>query len=293
MAAFVAWAKGLGIGKEEVAGICLESTGRYSLQWTLLLDKRLGSVSIVNPAAPKAFGRSLGIRDKRDWVDACVCAMFGRMKRPTPTTFRSPKRQELCEQFRHYLRLNSDRMAYEQRLNDGPNSTSVCDSHRNMIETLESEIEKIEAAMAQTVKADPELKQDAKQAATVKGIGPKSVRVILGEFGDLRQYKRNAIVALAGLFPKEFSSGTGVHKKPRLAKGGGGRVRKVLYISAMSAKRNQHIKEFAARLEKNGKTPMQILGAIMCKLLLIVCRVIISGEAYDPEYGNPVHCAAA
>jgi hypothetical protein len=46
-------------------------------------------------------------------------------------------------------------------------------------------------------------------------------------------------------------------------------------------------------LEKNGKTPMQILGAIMCKLLLIVCHVIISGEAYDPEYGNPVHCAAA
>lgn len=287
VADFVRWLARLEIGKEKVAGICLESTGRLSLQWSLLLEERLGPVSIVNPAAPKAFGNSLGIRDKTDRVDACVCAMFGRMKRPAPTTFRSPSRQELCEQFRCYLALDSDRIAHKQRLNDGPSSQSVCAALRKIIQTLEREIAQLEAAMSKTIKDDPELSHDAKQAQTVKGIGTKSVRVILGEFGDLRQYKRNELVALAGLFPKQFTSGSSVHRKPRLAKGGGERVRRVLYMSAMTAQRyNPHIKRFADRLKENGKAPMQILAAIMRKLLLMVRSVIISGVAYDPEYGN-------
>ncbi len=291
---FVQWLERMNIGKQDVAGICLESTGRFSAQWNLLLEERLGPVSIVNPAAPKAFRSSLGIRDKTDRVDACVCAMFGRMRRPRATILRSPKRQELCEQFRCYLALDSDRIAHEQRLNDGPSSPSVRGVLRKVIQALAREIEKLKAAMAQTIKDDPELSQDAKQAATVIGIGPKSVWAILGEFGDLRQYTRNELVALAGLFPKEYTSGSSIHRNARLAKGGGGRVRKVLYMSAMSAQRyNPHMKAFADRLKKNGKEPMQILGAIMRKLLLMVRSVIISGEAYDPEYGSAVDYEAA
>lgn len=291
---FVQWLEGMNIAKQDVAGICLESTGRFSVQWKLLLEERLGPVSIVNPAAPKSFRSSLGIRDKTDRVDACVCALFGRMKRPAPTSFRSPKGQELCEQFRYYLVLDSERIAHKQRLNDGPASSSVRAIQREIIKTLECQIKNIEAAMAQTIKDDPQLKRDAKLAQTVKGIGAKSVRVILGEFGDLRQYKRNELVALAGLFPKEFTSGTSVNKKPKLAKGGGGRVRKILYMAAMNARQhNPHLKEFGDRLEKNGKAKMQILAAIMRKLLLIVRSVIISGEAYDPEYGKVLNYETA
>ena len=46
-------------------------------------------------------------------------------------------------------------------------------------------------------------------------------------------------------------------------------------------------------LEKNGKKPMQILAAIVRKLLLMVRSVIVTGKAYDPEYGNAVHCETA
>jgi hypothetical protein len=57
-------------------------------------------------------------------------------------------------------------------------------------------------------------------------------------------------------------------------------------MCAMSAQQhNPHLKRFSERLEKSGKTPMQILGALMRKLLLMVRAVVISGEAYDPEYG--------
>ena len=165
---------------------------------------------------------------------------------------------------------------------------------RNVIKALECEIAQIEDAMNETIKADPTLCDDAKQAKTIQGIGDKAVWVIFGEFGDLRQYKRNELVALAGLFPKEHSSGTSVHKKPRLAKCGGGRVRKILYMCAMNAQRhNPHLHQYAERLADNGKTPMQILGAIMRKLLLLVRAVVVSGEAYDPEYGFRVESQVA
>ncbi len=286
MSSFVEWLADMEIGTDQIAGICLESTGRMSVRWAMLLGERLGPVSIVNPATPKAFGKSLGIRDKSDRVDACVCAMFGRMRQPRPTSFRSPERQELCEQFRCYLSLDSQRMANEQRLLDGPSSKPVCDAMRKLINCLEREIAKIETAMTNTIEADPELSQDAKLAQTVKGIGNKAVQAMLGEFGDLRDYTRNELVALAGLYPKEFSSGTSVNKKLRLVKGGGGRVRKVLYMCAMSAlEYNPQMKKFGARLEKNGKRPMQVLGAVMRKLLLTVRAVVISGKDYDPEHG--------
>ncbi len=294
VADFLQWLKSHGIDKQAIAGVCLESTGRLSIQWALLLDNRLGPVSIVNPTAPKAFGISLGIRDKTDRVDACVCALFARTKRPAPTTFHSPKQQELCEQFRCYLALDKQRIANEQRLNDGPSSKSVRDVLRKTIKALARQIAKLEAAMDETIKSDDALFADAKQAKSITGIGDKTTRCILGEFGDLRQYKRNELVALAGLFPKQFSSGTSVRKKPRLAKGGGGRVRRILYMCSMSARiHNPHIKRFADRLERNGKNPMQVLGAIMRKLLLMVRAVVISGKPYDSEYGFGVQSQAA
>ena len=64
VADFIAWLADFGVGEKEVAGICLEATGRYSLQWVTLLDERLGEASIVNPAAPKAFKASLGVCGK-------------------------------------------------------------------------------------------------------------------------------------------------------------------------------------------------------------------------------------
>ncbi len=289
VAAFEKWLEEIGVDADNIAGICLEATGRLSLRWALLLEEGLGPVCIVNPAAPKAFAASLGIRDKTDRVDACVCAMFGRMKNPAPTKFRSPCHEELREQFRCYQALESQRIANEQRLHDGPSSKSVRTILRKVIKALERQIATLEAGMDKMIAGDPGLSKDAEQAKTVTGIGNQATRVILSEFGDLRQYKRNELIALAGLFPKEFYSGTSVRKRPRMAKGGGGRVRRVLYMCAMSARAyNPHIKRFAQQLERNGKAPMQVLGAIMRKLLLLVRAVVISGKPYDPGYGFDV-----
>lgn len=283
--AFVRWVEDQGLGAAEVAGLCLEATGRLSTRWADWLNDRLGAVSIVNPAWPDAFRKSLGIRETHDRIDACVLALFGKTTRPQPTVRLSPARAELRELFRSHQALQADEQAYQQRLDDGPTSAGARTAYNRVIAALRRQLDRLEAAMDQLIARDPALCVDAPRMLTITGVGPKTVRVILAEFDDLRRYTRNQLVALAGLFPKEHTSGTSVRKKARLAKGGGGRVRKALYMSALSARRhNPHMRRFADRLQARGKKPMEALGAIMRKLLLLIRALIVSGKDYDPQH---------
>jgi transposase len=55
-----------------------------------------------------------------------------------------------------------------------------------------------------------------------------------------------------------------------------------LYFPAIVAKQyNEIIKEFASRLKKRGKTPMQIVCASMRKLLHIAFGVLKHKRAFD------------
>lgn len=294
MRAFLAWVRDLGVAKDRVAGICIEATGRYGYRWMELLHDRLGAVSQVNPARPKAFAYSLGIRDKSDPVDARVLALYGKVNEPRPMSPLSPIQQELRELSRLRHSLESQCRANEQRLLDGPSSATVRNSLKKTNKAFAREIERIGKAMDELIRKDDTLKKDFKRAKTVKGIGTKTAMTILAEFGDLRQYNRDELVALCGLYPREYTSGKSVHKKPRLVKGGKASVRAALYMCAMSALRaDAHLGAFANRLAKNGKEPMQVIGAVMRKLLLLVHAVVVSETDYDPHYQQRVQSKAA
>lgn len=64
----------------------LEGTGVYHEQAALALADAGATVSIVNPAQVKDFGRSLGVRTKTDGIDSLVLARFGVMLTPRPWT---------------------------------------------------------------------------------------------------------------------------------------------------------------------------------------------------------------
>ena len=292
--AFLSWLRGLGVAKAQVAGICIEATGRYSYRWMELLHDRLGAVSQVNPARPKAFAYSLGIRDKSDPVDARVLAVYGNVNKPEPMRPLSPVQQELRELSRLRHSIESQCRADEQRLLAGPSSLTVRHSLKRSVKALAREVERIGKAMDELIRKEDTLKKDFKRAKTVKGIGAKTAMTILAEFGDLRQYNRDELVALCGLYPREYTSGKSVHKKPRLVKGGKANVRAALYMCAMSAiQADAHIRAFAQRLEANGKAPMQVLCAVMRKLLMLVRAVVVSETDYDPNYQQRVQSKAA
>jgi transposase len=88
-------------------GVCLESTGTYSLRCAALLEVLgLPTASIVNPALPLAFRKSFGLRDKCDRVDAAVLALYGTVHRPKQNCSQAPNYREL----RELRRLHEDFM---------------------------------------------------------------------------------------------------------------------------------------------------------------------------------------
>ena len=290
VAAFCAWVGKQGYSGEQIAGLCVEATGRLSWMFAELLDGRLGAVSIVNPARPVQFARSVGLREKTDRTDACVLALFGVALRPVPRPLPSKRQHQLRELAGLYAGTRRDLTAVTNQLGEPIHSPFVRRQLRLKRRRLQKDLEAIEKEMDTLLSEDPQTAQDARRMQTIPGVGPKTARMLLAHLGDLRQYTRAELTARAGLYPRQHQSGTSVHKRPRLAKGGGQVIRTALYMAALNARRFcPHLRTFADGLKQKGMSNMAILGAVMRKLLLLIRTLVIRGVDYNPNHLSGQH----
>jgi transposase len=74
---------------------CLEATGTYGEALSLFLHDAGHSVSVINPAATKAFAQSRLSRTKTDRVDAELIARFCQAQEPALWTPLPPEVREL------------------------------------------------------------------------------------------------------------------------------------------------------------------------------------------------------
>jgi transposase len=264
-------------------GVVVESTGQLSARFAgALAPLGLPVVSIINPARSVSFARTLGVRQKSDRIDGALLAVYGAIYLPAPTQPKPEAQQNLRELDRLREALSEDLTCVRNRLREAQFAPA-----RRILETqwrqLEAALEELERELDKALAANPELERQAGLLDTVVGIGPVVARTLTAEVGDLRHYSRGEIVALAGLFPRTHDSGKSVHKKPRLAGGGGGRLRRVLFLAALAIQRSRGVlKRFGQHLLEQGKNKMCMLGALMRKLLLIGRAVVKSGKPYNP-----------
>ena len=167
------------------------------------------------------------------------------------------------------------------RLESAPES--VMPSLKRMIGNLKKEIDNVRRLIKDHIDNYPDLKQQSELLQSIPGIGEKTARLLLGEIEFSQFDSARALAAHAGVTPRKFQSGSSLDRT-RLSKLGNGRIRKALYFPAISAlKYNQVVKWFAERLSQNGKTPMQVIGAAMRKLLHIAFGVIKNNRPFDPN----------
>ena len=283
--ALCAWIARRGCSRENIAGVCVEATGSLAWRFVELLEDRLGPVSIVNPAYPHQFAKSVGLRDKTDRTDACVLALYGVAMRPAPRPLPDERARKLRELADLYADTRRDLTATENRLGERIVSDFVRKRLKARSRQLKKELEAIEKEMDTITAEDPQAAQDAQRMQTIPGVGPKTARLLLAYLGNLRTYTRAELTARAGLYPRKYQSGSSVNRKPRLAKGGGAAVRTALYMAALNARRFcPHLKAFADRLKLQGLAPMAILGAVMRKLLLLIRRLVVTQTDYQPQF---------
>jgi len=263
---------------------CLESTGVYGEAVAEFLHERGHRVSVVNPFRIKGFANSDLQRNKTDTADARTIAEFCLAKDPEDWHPLPPEIKQLQALSRRIEALERMLVVETNRLESA--SETVRPSLKRMIDNLKDEVKNVNRLIKDHIDDHPDLKQQSDLLKTIPGIGEKTAHMLLGEI-EFRQFaSARALAAYVGVTPRKFQSGTSLNWT-RLSKLGNGRIRKALYFPAITAvKYNEVVKQFARRLSQNGKTPMQVIGAAMRKLLHIAFGVIKNNRPFDPNPGS-------
>jgi transposase len=145
------------------------------------------------------------------------------------------------------------------------------------LDIIEDRIAEVEAAQERALSQIPY----AEYLLSIPQVGSVTVATILGETGDLRQYRNaDAVIKLAGLNLYTISSGT-FKGKTRITKRGRPLLRRYLYLAALRlSKRPSPLAEFRDRLLPT-KAKTQIAVAICRKLVRLMVAVVRDGEYYE------------
>ncbi|MEI8378215.1 MAG: transposase [bacterium] len=270
-----------------VVHFCIEATGIYHEEITeFLQEKENFIVSVINPFQAKAFAGSRLQRTKNDKVDANLLACYCAISKPRE----SVKTLEEVKTLRKLVRtLNyqiEERSKYKTKLH------SVKDDYAAhvVIATISfftDSIADIERKIKCHVEEYPELNHQVNLLKSIKGIGDRTAWQIIAEINAAEGETINskAQVAHAGLAPREYQSGSSVNGKPRICKTGNKRLRKSLYMPAMSAMvYNPIMKEFYERLLSKGKPKKVALVAVMRKLLVLSIGILNNNKPFDENW---------
>jgi transposase len=268
------------------AHICLEATGQYGDGVAEYLFTQGFPVSVVNPARIKHYANSKLRRNKTDKADAQLIAEYGIREKPTLWTPPPARFKDLQALIRHLEDLQGLRQQESNRLQSGVRTRFVLNSLTSMCVLIDDQIKQTKEAIQDHINQHEELKRMQNLLITIPGIGKLTAAKLLGEIRNIFDFQSaRQLAAYAGLTPRNFLSGTSVHKKSRLSKTGNANLRKALYMPAVVAiKHNPIIQSFCARLAQSGLRPMEVIGAAMRKLLHLVFGVLKSGRPFDPNY---------
>lgn len=264
----------------------LEATGRYGDPLALDLYWAGFTVSLINPSYIKAFSQSLGKHHKTDKQDAYLIAQYCQMHHPESWTPNSPLLERLTQETRHLPKLKTMRQQERNRLGSGLTDSFVQQAIQAHIAFLDEQIAALQKQIRQTILADEQLKQDYELLQTIPGIGHKTAPIILAEIGDINDFDSvEALAAYAGLTPRQYQSGSSVHRPAHISKQGNAHLRTALYMPAVGAPRwNQRCHDLERRLHQRGKPGKVIITANMHLLLRLVYGVLKNQQAYDPHY---------
>lgn len=276
------WLKG-----RAVQAVCLEATGRYSAGIAEYLHAAGYRVSVVNPARIKGYANAQLRRNKTDKLDAALIADFCRTQQPDAWTPPPAEVDELQNLVRHLSSLETARGSVNNRLRDGATLPHLVRDQLTAQHTLlTTHIEQLQQAIQGHIDHHPDLKKQRDLMTSIPGIGPLTAAKLLAECGTVTRFDDvRQLVAFAGLNPAHHQSGSSVHKQTTISKTGNAAIRAILYMPAIVAKRfNPRLRAFAQHLLDRGLCPLQVIVAVMRKLLHLIYGILKSGRPFDPHF---------
>lgn len=268
--------------------VVMEATGLYGLDLALRLDAAPSvEVMVANPRAVRHFAIALMKRSKNDPIDTDVLVEFAqrmpfqRWVRPSPAALALHALARRLESLTEMHAAEKNRL-HAAQLSPALPAAVVRDLKRSL-RSLERALQRLTRQAVQVIGQDPDLNLRYQLLLSACGIGPTSAVQILAQLAvlspdlDVRQW-----VAQAGLDPRQYSSGSSVHKKTRISKTGNRHLRRALYMPALVAIRHEpHLRAFYRHLVERGKAKMQALVAVMRKLLHAIFGMFKHQQPFD------------
>lgn len=264
--------------------VCMEATGHYSELIADFLYQQNIRVSVVNPLQIKSYTRAKLSRNKTDQIDAQIIRDYCEKMQPRTFTPRSPEHKELKDLLNLFDMLKVQYTQLNNQLHTAQSSLAQV-AIRKLIKTMEKEIIKVEKKMGAIVKDHSSLNQNMNLMTSIKGVGQQTAFKILAHAPDISCFANaKQFAAYMGITPRSHQSGKFVGKTT-ISRMGSSRLRKILYMAALSAKRfNQDLQPFIKRLESKGKANKLILCAVMRKLAHLIYGILKNKTSFDPNY---------
>lgn len=285
----------------QVTRVCLEATGTYHLDLAVALCDAGLEVMVVNPKAAKRFAEAMLSRTKTDAVDAVLLVEFAVRMPFEP--WQRPDDQALSIRAcaRRITALNHARTVAKNQLHAARQTTStpafLLDDLALSINQFDAQIQALRAHAICLIGADEHLQGIFDLLLTIKGIATASAIQIMGELLVLPQDMRaKQWVAMAGLDPRAYESGTSVSKPPRLSKAGNRYLRMALFMPALSASRHDpNVRAFYRHLvDTRGLKKIQAICAVMRKLLLAIHAMLKARTPFDSSrFYQPVETTSS
>lgn len=249
-----------------------EATSNYMHVLQKLVHEYNFKQIMINPYIMAHYLKHLNSRKKNDKIDSKGIAKF--IQTLDQEEFKTVFNQSDKTLRKYTSAINLLRKLDTQLIN------FIHSQKENPIEYLDSLLSALRLQIKETKKS---LDKEAEQILIklfphvvelqkeIKGVGYALLLELVPIFLKSENYTLKQLQSFVGLSPRIFESGSSVHKRESLSKRGSTLVRKLLYLSAMSAIRfNPIIKEKYTRLVSAGKNKMVALVACMSHLFRAV-----------------------
>ena len=264
--------------------VVYESTGPWHREFEETLAATL-PLARMNAMRARRFAQAMGQEAKTDAMDAKVLAMMGaavKLRRVQPPP---PVRRDLDELHTARDALVKDRTAALNRQKHVRHGLLRCQL-KQRLDQIDRQIKALDKEMGKLIAADKALSRQARVLTSIPGIAQVTAAGLLADMPELGRIDAKAAASLAGLAPMTRESGQWTGRS--FIRGGRARVRRMLYMAAVTAVRhNPDMGRKYRELRERGKPPKVALTAIMRKMIVLANTLMRQDRLWVPSLAAP------
>jgi transposase len=269
--------------------LVMEPTGVYHELAAQALHEAGVPVHLVNPARARAYAVATGQRGKSDAADCRSLAHMGIQQQLPRWTPPSPSARTLKALLARRAALAEDLQRENNRLEKYRATWDpevVGQSIEEAISFIEQQIKTLDQRIHSHIDSDDDLRGKRELLLSIDGVGLRVADEITSILGCMQFDDAEQLACYLGLTPSKWESGSSVKGRARISKEGPARIRALLYMPAVVAKKcNPHVRAVYERLLSRGKPKMLAITASMRKLVHLCFGVVKSNTPYDRTRG--------